>query len=415
MAKFTPEEGRPQTGAIDSMRTKDQLRVAIVHYWLVNRRGGERVVEALADMFPQADLYTLVADPAALSPSLRRHSLTTSFLQHLPGSGRFHRYLLPLYPFALEQFDLRDYDLILSSESGPAKGIITSSECCHVCYCSTPMRYLWDLYHDYRNGHEARVSRLAFSLVAHYVRLWDFASASRVDYFIANSSNVAGRIRKHYRREAAVIYPPVSLSHGYISEDLEDYYLTVGQLVDYKRVDLAIEACNRLQRKLRVIGDGEQYKQLRRLAGPTVEFLGSVDDHTVFENYARCRALLFPGEEDFGIVPVEAQSCGRPVIAYGRGGALESVTGFFPGGTPMPKDSTGIFFANQSVDSLLEAMLAFESVESRFSPTHIRAQVGRFDLPRFNQEMYAFIKTRLEDFRSQLLPSRRYAAAAGQD
>jgi glycosyltransferase involved in cell wall biosynthesis len=298
------------------MRTLETLRVAIVHYWLVNRRGGERVVEVLAELFPGADIYTLVADRSALSPVLQKRTLTTSFLQRLPGSRRFHQYFLPLYPFATEQFDLRDYDLILSSESGPAKGVITSSDCCHICYRSTLMRYIWDLYHDYRNRHGAGVfSRLAFSLVAHYVRLWDLASASRVDYFVANSNNVARRIRKHYRRDAAVIYPPISLSNGYISKNVDDYYLIVGQLVDYKRVDLAIDACNRLQRKLRIIGDGEQYKQLRRLAGPTIEFLGSVDDHTVFENYARCRALLFPGEEDFGIVPVEAHACGRPVIA----------------------------------------------------------------------------------------------------
>lgn len=370
------------------------------------------MVEAIAEMFPQADLFALVADREALSPALRQHSLTTSFLQRLPQSTRLHRYLLPLYPLAVEQFDLRPYDLVISSESGPAKGVLTGTQTYHVCYCHSPMRYLWDFYQQYRleNG-LGRISRLAFSLTAHYVRLWDFASAARVDYFIANSENVANRIRKHYRRDAAVIYPPVNVSAGFISDRIGDYYLIVSQLVDYKRIDLAIGACNRLCRALRIVGDGEQYKQLRQLAGPTVKFLGPLDDAGVAVQYASCRALLFPGEEDFGIVPVEAHSFGRPVIAYGRGGVLETVVGLYPGAAAAPEHATGIFFMEQTVESLEEAILAFETAESRFSPALIRAQAERFDAARFKAQLGACIAQKLGEFRCSSRTSERLISA----
>ncbi len=399
------------TGEHELQSALPNLRVAIVHYWFVCRRGGERVVEALAEMFPQADLYSLVADRTVLGPTLQAHSLFTSFLQRIPGSRRRHRYLLPLYPLALEQFDLSDYDLVISSESGPAKGVITSTRACHICYCHSPMRYLWDMYHSYRSGKGMNpVLRAVFSLSAHYVRMWDLATASRVDHFVANSENVASRIRKHYRREAKVIHPPVTVSAGYISQRIEDYYLVVGQMVDYKRLDLAIEACNRLKRPLRIIGDGEQYKALRRLAGPTVSFLGSLPDDAVRENYAHCRAVLFPGEEDFGIVPVEAHSFGRPVIAYGRGGVLETVAGFYAGDSFNPESSTGVFFSEQSVDSLAEAIRLFESVEAGFSPQFIRLQTERFDVSRFKAEMGAFIAEKMEEFRNSARCRRAYAA-----
>jgi glycosyltransferase involved in cell wall biosynthesis len=227
--------------------------------------------------------------------------------------------------------------------------------------------------------------------------MWDLASASRVDYFVANSYNVASRIRKHYRRDATVIYPPVSVSTGYASEQIADYYLVVSRLMEYKRVDLAIEACNRLKRPLRIIGDGDQYKRLRKLAGPTVCFLGGLDDEAVRENYAHCRALLFPGEEDFGIVPIEAQSFGRPVIAYGRGGVLETVRGFTSGQRFDVETATGVFFMAQASDALAEAIELFESLESRFSPRYIRQSVERFDAPRFRSEMSEFIQQSLQN------------------
>jgi glycosyltransferase involved in cell wall biosynthesis len=379
------------------MHDLSRLRVALVHYWLVNRRGGERVLQVLAEMFPQADIFTLVLDRNSLAEPLRTRKITPSFLQKLPEVSRYYRKLLPLFPIALEQFRLDAYDLVISSESGPAKGVITPARTCHICYCHSPMRYLWDLFHQYREG-VGRLSRALFTLSANYLRMWDLATASRVDHFVANSENVALRIRKHYRREAKVIYPPVDVSAGCVSNCVDDYYLVVSQLVEYKRVDLAIQACKRLGRPLRIIGDGEEYRRLRGLAGPTVQFLGYLPDEAVHENYAHCRALLFPGEEDFGMVPVEAHSFGRPVIAYGRGGALETVKGFFVGGPPQPESATGVFFGEQSVQSLVEAIQVFESVEPQFSPAFIRAQAVSFDVSRFQKEMGEFVLEKMSRF-----------------
>jgi glycosyltransferase involved in cell wall biosynthesis len=401
--EFSKAAQRSAAGNIPPIET---ARVAIVHYWFVSHRGGERVVEAMAGMFPQADLFSLVADPESIPESLRGRSLKTSFLQKFPGSRRWHRHLLPLYPLALEQFDLSEYDLVLSSESGPAKGVLTSTRTCHVCYCHSPMRYLWDFYHRYRNGASAAFwSRPFFTLASHYVRMWDSAAADRVDYFVANSRNVASRIRKHYRREATVIYPPVNTRCGYLAEKTEDYYLVVGQLVDYKRVDLAIGACNRLGRSLHIVGKGEQYARLRKLAGPTIQFCGALSDRDLHEQYAHCRALLFPGEEDFGIVPVEALSFGRPVIAYERGGVTETVKGVRAGLEDLPESSTGVFFAEQSIESLVEAIRGFEEVEHRFRPVFLKQQASRFAPEYFRQGLEQFLSRKWEEFHNGSLDS----------
>jgi glycosyltransferase involved in cell wall biosynthesis len=380
------------------VKERADLKVALVFYWFVSHGGGEQVMDVLAEMYPQADLFCLVADPATMTPRLRTHRLTTSFLQRVPGALRWYRHFLPLQPFALEQLDFTGYDLVISLESGPTKGVLTHAETCHICYCLSPMRYIWDLYPEYRR-HLGTIVRPVFSLTAHYMRMWDLAAASRVDYFGAISQTVAARIQKHYRRDASVIYPPVNVSAGYLSPEKDDYYLVIGRLVDYKRVDLAISACNQLKRRLRVIGKGDQSEKLRRLAGPNIEFLGHADDQTVRENYAHCRALLFPGEEDFGIVPVEAQSFGRPVIAFGRGGALETIIGFGTNNERSPATSTGLFFWEQSADSLADAILRFESIEKEFSPAFIRSNAQRFDVPRFKAEMYDFIDTSLANHR----------------
>jgi glycosyltransferase involved in cell wall biosynthesis len=386
-----------------SLPLMENIRVAIVHYWFVSYRGGERVVEALASMFPQADLFSPVANPEALPHSLRGHHLRTSFLQKLPGSHRWHRRFLPLYPLALEQFDLSGYDLVISSESGPAKGVITSAGTCHICYCHSPMRYLWDFYHNYRNGSTmGRCSRPVFTLASHYLRMWDAASAHRVDYFAANSQNVASRIRKHYRRNAAVIYPPVNIDAGYLAERTDDYYLSVGQLVDYKRMDLAIMACNRLGRRLRVVGEGEQYARLKKLAGPSITFCGSLSEEQLHEQYAHCRALLFPGEEDFGMVPVEALSFGRPVIAFDRGGTRETVRGIYPGSGCAPEASSGIFFRDQSVDSVISGIRAFEEAEHRFSPFFIKQQAERFGPTHFREGFSSFLAEKWDEFHASL-------------
>jgi glycosyltransferase involved in cell wall biosynthesis len=399
---FQPEPKVALTSpAPQAIASLQKLRIAIVHYWFVNRRGGERVVETMAEMFPQADLFSLLVDWEKMPPSLRGRTIRTSFLQNIPAGKRWHRHLLPLYPLALEQFDLSGYDLVLSSESGPAKGVLTSSRTCHVCYCHSPMRYVWDLYHGYRKGRSmGMLSRPVFTLASHYLRLWDAASAQRVDYFVANSKNVAARIRKHYRRDAQVIHPPVQVQAGYLADRIDDYYLLVGQLVDYKRADLAIEACNRLGRRLHVVGEGEQFRRLRRLAGPSIVFCGPLSDHDLREQYAHCRALLFPGEEDFGIVPVEALSFGRPVIAYGRGGAIETINGFYLHRPSLAAASSGIFFPEQTPESLLEAILAFEKVEHEFSPFLIKQSAERFDGLHFREKFVDFLSERVREFRA---------------
>jgi glycosyltransferase involved in cell wall biosynthesis len=388
-------------GAIPSL---ENARVAIVHYWFVSHRGGERVVEAMADMFPNADLFSLVVDQESLRGSLRSRPIKTSFLQNVPGSRRWHRRMLPLYPLALEQFDLSSYDLVLSSESGPAKGVLTSANTCHVCYCHSPMRYLWDFYHRYRNAPALGFcTRPLFTLASHYLRLWDAASADRVDYFVANSHNVASRVRKHYRRDCSVVYPPVNIQAGYLAEKTEDYYLSVGQLVDYKRMDLAIKACNLLGRKLRVVGQGEEYARLRKLAGPTIQFYRSLSDAQLHEQYAHCRALLFPGEEDFGIVPVEALSFGRPVIAYGRGGVMETVKRWDSNSTNVPENCAGIFFSEQSVDSLVHAIHEFEGIEHRLRPAYIQQQSDRFSPGNFQRGFRRILQQKWEEFHQQTL------------
>lgn len=373
------------------------LRVALVHYWYVSRRGGERVLEVLADMFPQADVFVLLHDPDALTAPLKSHRITSSFLQKFPYVKKYYRSLLPLYPLALEQLRLDDYDLVVSQEAGPAKGVITRAATCHVCYCHSPMRYLWDMYHDYKAATPLGiVGRAAYSLAAHYVRQWDYATASRVDHFIASSENGARRIRKYYGRSSDVIYPPVDVNAFSVADAHDDYYLVVSPLVAYKRIDLAVEACNQLGRRLTIVGEGPEKAALQKIAGPSVEFIGYQPDSVVRALYRRCRAFLFPGEEDIGLTPIEAQASGRPVIAFGRGGALETVVGAFRG-TISANQATGIFFDEQTVKSLREAILAFERIEDGFSSRFIRAQVDRFDTRHFVGKMRKFIAEKFEE------------------
>lgn len=381
------------------MVEQDGLRVAIVHYWYVYRRGGERVLEVLAEMFPQADIFMMFMDPSNLASSLRQRTITTSFLQKLPGITRHYRKLLPLFPLALEHLKLDDYDLVISSESGPAKGVLTRATTCHICYCHTPMRYIWDMYHHYRSTSPwGRVGRSLYSVAAHYVRNWDCSAAARVDHFVASSRNGAARVRKYYRRDAEVIYPPVDIGSFSLRDQTEDFYLVVSSLVSYKRVDVAIAACNALRRRLVVIGQGEEMLALQKQAGPTISFLGFQPDQVVREYFRSCRALLFPGEEDIGLTPIEVQASGRPVIAYGRGGALETVAGFYPGEKSCPETSSGVFFAEQTSEALGEAMLAFEEVEKQFHPAFIRKQAERFDVPHFEARFSAFVAEKVAEF-----------------
>ncbi|SEM45205.1 Glycosyltransferase involved in cell wall bisynthesis [Pseudoxanthomonas sp. GM95] len=352
------------------------MKVALVHYWLVGMRGGEKVLEALCDLYPQADIFTLVADRSALSEKLLRHRITTSFLQKLGGVKHYQK-MLPLMPFALESFDLTGYDLVISSEAGPAKGIVPGPGATHVCYCHSPMRYIWDLYPEYRRASGA-LTRAAMSVTAPILRQWDVTTSHRVDHFIANSRYVAQRINKYYRREASVIHPPVDLARFKASDTLGDYYLCAGQITPYKRVEIAVEACTRLGRKLVVLGSGAS-EQLKRMAGPTVSFVGRVSDAEMARHFSECKALLFPGVEDFGIIPLEVMASGRPVIAYARGGATETVI----------DGKTGILFEAQTADSLMAAIERFEG-EAAFSPQALQDHARQFDTSVFLRCLAAF-------------------------
>jgi len=362
------------------------LRVAIVHYWLVNMRGGEKVVEALCELFPTADIFTHVYDAKAVSSVIRGHRINTSFIQKLPKAIRYYKSYLPLMPIALEQLDLRDYDLVISSESGPAKGVLVSAEALHVCYCHTPMRYLWDMYHEYYGG-AGRFTRLLMPPLAHYLRLYDQMSAVRVDHFIANSWNVAKRISRVYRRKASVIPPPVDTSAFMSMSEQADFYLMVGQLVRYKRADLAVEAFNKMGKPLVIIGEGELLPKLKKLALKNIKIMGHQPLSVIRDHYARCRALIFPGEEDFGIVPVEAMASGRPVIAYGKGGALETVV----------DGVTGFFFDDQTVDSLMAAVERYEMEGGRLSSETIIEHARRYDKRIFKERMDLSIRGFIND------------------
>lgn len=347
------------------------MRSAIVHYWLLNMRGGEKVVEALCRLLPDADIFTLFYDPDRVSETVRAHRVRASFLQPL---RKQYRSLLPLMPLALESLDLREYDLVISSESGPAKGVITSSRARHLCYCHTPMRYLWDMYPAYRNEWtRSRWKRALMMPLANYLRLWDSASAARVDEFVANSENVRRRIWKTYRREAHVVRPPVSVETFYWRPP-EDYYLIVSELVPYKRVDAAVRACNQNGRRLRVVGDGPEYKALRRAAAANIEFCGRVPDEDLRDLYARCRAFLMPGEEDFGITAVEALASGKPVIALARGGALEIVPAF-----------GGLLY--DELDGLVQAIERWDAFEPGLDPRALQAHAAQFSELEFARQM----------------------------
>ena len=378
----------------------DHLRVAIIHHWLVARRGGEKVLEALCRILPQADIFTLVCDPAVLCAPIKDHRITCSWIQKLPGAIRHYPYYVALFPLAVEDFDLFSYDLVISSDAAVCKGAITRPETCHICYCHSPMRYAWSAYPVYLNSIKGGLKRLVFSVTMHYLRQWDFAAASRVDYFVANSCNVATRIQKYYRRSATVIYPPVDIPNFDVSSDVQDYYLAAGQLVPYKRFDLAVEAFNQLQRPLWIAGDGPEYQRLKRMARPNIQLLGSVSDKEWANLLSRCRALIFPGEEDFGIVVVEANACGRPVIALSRGGAAEIID----------PELNGLLFSDESVPSLIEAVQRFEAIEGRFAPTRIRETSLVFDEGRFRREFVRYVEQQLQQFNSAIPRSGFFGA-----
>src|SRR5580704_13793385 len=347
------------------------MRVALLHYWLVNSRGGEKVLEAMCRIFPQADIFTLFYDPERVSPLIRSKNVHASFLNP---ARRFYRSLLPLMPMGLESFDLRSYDLVISSESGPAKGVITGSSTRHLCYCHTPMRYLWELYPAYlAEFRRGIVGPALFAPSASYLRLWDYATAARVDGFVANSQNIRHRIWKTYRRKSAVVYPPVPVQ-TFRHTPLNDYFLIVSEMVPYKRLDYVVRLFSANGRKLKLVGHGPEFGRLTRLAAKNIEFCGKVSDHELRDLYARSAALLMPGEEDFGITMVESLASGKPVIALGRGGAMEIVS-----------DGCGILYASPTEAALEDALRLFDRIAPLFDPAHLRRRASEFSESAFER------------------------------
>lgn len=358
-------------------------RIAIIHDWLTGTRGGERVLEVLCELFPEASLFTLLHVPGSVSPRIESHPIRTSFVQHLPFVRRHYRIYLPLFPQAIEKFDLSDFDLVLSVSHCVAKGAIPPPGAVSVCICLTPVRYAWEQLDTYFPKRKA-LMRFVVSSSLKRLRDWDRRTSDRVHHFVAISRNVASRIRRFYGRESEVIYPPVDLSR-FTPEpgNVSDCYLIVSAFAPYKRLDIAIEAFRGLDRKLKIIGKGQEEGRLKRMAPRNVEFLGPLPDEQVAEHLARCKALIFPGVEDFGIVPLEALASGRPVIAYGDGGALETLT----------DAKTGVFFHEQTPRSLANAVKRIEGMT--FDSAALRAAAARFDVGVFEQRIAEFISRKM--------------------
>lgn len=364
------------------------VKTALVHDWLTSKGGAEKVLDAIHALYP-GPVHVLVKD------GTQDKEVHASFIQRLPFARKAYRNYLPFFPLAIEQFDLSEYDLILSSSHAVAKNVLTHAGQLHICYCHTPMRYAWDLYHPYVQD-LSFFKKLYAQKVLHSIRTWDHAGASRVDHFIANSRYIARRIKKVYNRDAAVIYPPVATHLFSPSANKENFYLTVSRLVPYKRIDLIVKAFAQMpEKKLVVIGDGPEMAKIKQYATPNIELLGACPDNVMRATMSKARAFVFAAEEDFGIAPVEAQAAGTPVIAYGRGGVLETVK----------EGVTGLFFDEQSVASLCEAIASFEQRD--FDPSVIRAHAETFNESRFQDEYRNFVETKMSEFYESHHPCRR--------
>jgi glycosyltransferase involved in cell wall biosynthesis len=366
-------------------------RVALVHDWLTGMRGGERCLEVFCELFPDAPLFTLLHVPGSVSPVIERRRIVTSFVQHLPSADTRYRHYLPIFPAAVRGLSLAGHDLVISLSHCVAKAVRVPSGALHLCYCFTPMRYVWDLEADYARNF-GWLTRLALPPLAAALRRWD-RRTDGVHEFVAISRHIAERIRRAYGRSSEVIHPPVDVARFRLAETADDYYLVVSALVPYKRVDLAVAAAGRLGRRLVVVGAGPEEARLRALAGPGVSFLGWRPDAEVAGLYARCRAVLFPSVEDYGIVPLEAAAAGRPTIALARGGALETMVGL-----EGPEPPTAVFFTEPTVEALAAAMRTFETATTRFDPKALRARAAWFDRPRFAQRVRDYVEDRWNAF-----------------
>lgn len=366
------------------------MRVALIHTYLVNIRGSERVYYALSELFPQADLYALVCDRDSQPSVIRDRNVQTSFVQKLPWSRRLFRLYLPLYPLAIEQFDLRAYNVVLTSSSAWTHGVLVQPETCHICYCHSPFRYAWNWYHELMNNSKmGSVAKPLLIPILSWIRTWDYIAAQRVDYFVANSKVTQARIARYYNRDSIVIHPPIEVERFSPSQRVGDYFLTVSALLPYKRIDIAVSAFNSLGLQLRIVGDGPQRRHLETIAESNIEFLGNLSDQDVAQVYSRCKALIFTAEEDFGIVPLEAQASGRPVIAYGAGGSLETVV----------DGVTGKFFSEQTPESLINAIEACNP--SNFDPMTIREHALKFDTSVFKRRIKDFVETKYHEHRQR--------------
>ena len=361
------------------------LRVALVHDWLTGMRGGEKCLEVICELFPDAPIYTLLHIKGAMSPLIESKEIHTSVVQRFPLVEQKYRMYLPAFPFAIESFDFSDYDILISTSHCVAKGAIPKSNALHICYCFTPMRYVYEMYDEYfGKGQAGIVTRIAMSFIAPLLRRWDKKTSVRVQHFIAISDHVRKRIVRHYRREAEIVFPPVDAERFQLSVKDDGYYLIVSALVPYKRVDLAIQAFNKNGARLIVVGKGPDETKLRRVAGSTIEFVGWKSDDELARLYAGCKALVFPGEEDFGIVPLEAMACGKPVIAYGKGGVLETVQ----------EGISGVFFPDQTAEALENALKRAASVH--FDPKKIRDCALQFSRDIYKDKMKKLIDRKIE-------------------
>ncbi|MGB2631122.1 MAG: glycosyltransferase [Candidatus Omnitrophota bacterium] len=372
-----------------------KIKIAIIHDWLTGMRGGEKCLEVFCELFSEATVFTLLHDKGTVSPVIENMEIRTSFLQKVPGIAGNYRNFLPLFPSAIESFDLSGYDLVLSSSHCAAKGARKAPGALHISYCYTPMRYAWTFFDEYFSE-ENSVKRWAISSVISALKKWDLSANKRIDHFIAISDNVKHRIRDIYGREADMIYPPADVDFKAEKQTVDGgFYLVVSALAPYKRVDLAVRAFNETGKRLVIIGKGTEQEKLKRLSGGNISFLGWVSDEELRSYYVRCSALIFPGVEDFGIVPVEAQAHGKPVIAYASGGALETVI-------PLGKENpTGVFFSEQAVPSLNRAIAEFEKSREAFIPEKIKENALRFNRDRFKREIQEYIENKWRDHASQ--------------
>jgi glycosyltransferase involved in cell wall biosynthesis len=358
------------------------LKVALVQDWLTIIGGSEYVLKEIASLYPDADIYTLVAQDETIKElGFEKNKVFTSFIQRLPFAKTKYRNYLPLFPLAIEQFDLSSYDLIISSSHAVAKGVLTNSGQVHVCYCHSPMRYAWDLYHHYIKDFRG-IKGYLVKMLLHRMRQWDFISSNRVDYFISNSNYIGKRIKKIYNRESVTIYPNVAIHNFEVCETKEDFYVTASRFVPYKKIDLVVQAFAQMpDKKLYVIGDGPNFKKIKKIATSNIILLGYQPFDVLKQYLSKAKGFVFAAEEDFGILPVEAQACGTPVIAYGRGGVTETVI----------ENKTGVYFNEQTVSSIIEAINFFEKNIHLFNPQEIAKQASLFSSERFKKEMSDYL------------------------